>query len=76
MVQIKSTLKVFFTKFLILFYLLRLPCQNKGGPFAGTSFVQTKAYREAGVPSPISGGTGLVGSGWAGIWNTQANNAP
>ena len=42
--------------------------KKEGGPSAGSSFEQISMQRLTGVPSPISGGTGWVGSQWAGIW--------
>ena len=44
----------------------------EGGVFAGSSFELISMQRLTGVPSPISGGTGWVGSGWAGIWKGWA----
>jgi len=37
--------------------------KSEGGVFAGSSFEQISMQRLTGVPSPISGGTGRVGSG-------------
>ena len=49
-----------FSKFL---YPLAKAFQNGRGPSAGSSFEQISMQRLTGVPSPISGGTGWVGSG-------------
>ena len=48
--------------------------KNEGGPSAGSSFEQISMQRLTGVPSPISGGTGRVGSGWDGICKGQGQN--
>ncbi len=42
--------------------------QKARGPSAGSSFEQISMQRLTGVPSPISGGTGWMGSGWTGIF--------
>jgi len=42
--------------------------KKQEGHFAGSSFEQNSMQRLRGVPSPISGGKGWVGSGWAGIF--------
>ena len=42
--------------------------KKQGGPSAGSSFEQISMRRLTGVSSPISGGTGWVGSRWAKIW--------
>lgn len=41
--------------------------QKGRGVFAGSLFEQNSMQRLTGVPSPISGSGGTVGSGWAGI---------
>ena len=46
--------------------------KKQGGPSAGSSFEQISMQRLTGVPSPISGGTGWVGSRWAGIWKGRS----
>ena len=51
----------------IYIYPRHLHFKKEGGPSAGSSFEQISMQRLTGVPSPISGGTGWVGSGWAGI---------
>ena len=42
--------------------------QKGRGPSTGSQFEQFSMQRLTVVPSPISGGTGSVGSGWAVIW--------
>ena len=49
--------------------------KKQGGASAGSSFEQIRAQRLTGVPSPISGGTGWVGSRWAGIWNPHPKHS-
>ncbi len=47
----------------------------RGGTFAGWSFEQISMQGLTGVPSPTSGGTGWVGSDWAGNWRPQPINS-
>ena len=46
--------------------------KKEGGIFAGSSFEQINMQKLPGVPSPISWGTGWVGSGKAEIWKGWA----
>ena len=41
--------------------------KKEGGPCSGSPIEQNSMQRLTGVPSPISGGTGWVGSRWAGF---------
>ena len=50
-------------KISVYIYPRPMHLKKQGGVFAGSPFEQISMQRLTGVPSPISGGAGTVGSG-------------